>query len=72
MNAIKHFQTAGDSHRPETRETSGFTLIELLVILVVIAVLFMLMLPALAASRPGNEAVECMNNLRQMMTAIHA
>ena len=49
--------------------SSGFTLTELLVILAVIGVMSMLLLPAFAAPRSSNQAVQCMHNKRQLMRA---
>jgi hypothetical protein len=48
---------------------SGFTLVELLVILVMVGTLALLLVPASAHVRPGSEAAQCMNNLRQMSRA---
>ena len=44
----------------------GFTLIELLVVIAVIALLAATLLPALAASKAGTKADQCMANTRQL------
>jgi prepilin-type N-terminal cleavage/methylation domain-containing protein/prepilin-type processing-associated H-X9-DG protein len=53
------------------RRRLGFTLIELLVVIAIIAVLIALLLPAVQAAREAARRAQCVNNLKQIGTAMH-
>jgi prepilin-type N-terminal cleavage/methylation domain-containing protein/prepilin-type processing-associated H-X9-DG protein len=51
------------------RHVRAFTLIELVVVIVLFALLASLLVPASAHTRPNSQAIQCLNNLRQMANA---
>ncbi len=55
---------------PKTRKTQKFTLIELLVVIAIIAILASLLLPALNKARDRAKLGACLNNQKQIFTAI--
>ncbi len=52
------------------QQSKSFTLIELLVVVAIIAVLVAILLPALSQARESARAVVCINNIRQLSTAM--
>ena len=59
----------GNSSRKTQTKGNAFTLIELLVVIAIIAILAALLLPALAKAKQKAQAIQCMNQLKQLNLA---
>jgi prepilin-type N-terminal cleavage/methylation domain-containing protein/prepilin-type processing-associated H-X9-DG protein len=56
--------------QPSRRSVRGFTLVELLVVIGVIGILAALLFPALSKGKQKAQGVYCLNNCKQLMTAM--
>ena len=54
------------------KPTSAFTLVELLVVIAIIAILVLLLLPAINALRESARRTQCLNQMSQLISAVHA
>jgi prepilin-type N-terminal cleavage/methylation domain-containing protein/prepilin-type processing-associated H-X9-DG protein len=57
------------SNKTTGAKRNGFTLLELVVVLCILAILAALVLPALAATKPGSSVAQCLNDKRQLSIA---
>ena len=58
--------------RKAREKSNGFTLVELLVVISIIGVLMAMLLPAVSAARESARLAQCLNNNRQICTALTA